>query len=109
MSPPQWRKEKMDRTGSGVGGSGGVKEGRVKEVVLERTGHLVAMEAVDACADAAATWLGQELKRWREEEDAFQQDWSRRPSRDKLVISEEAKKLLNKALSKGGPTRKAKL
>ncbi len=35
MSTPELRKEKMDLTGVGVGGSGGVAAGRVREVVLE--------------------------------------------------------------------------
>jgi len=109
LSPPGSRKEKMELTGSGVGGSGGVKEGRVKEVVLENTGHLVAMEAVEACADATADWLRGELKRWREEEDKFTQEWSTRTRRDKLVTSEEWKKLIDEGPSKDRPAGKGKL
>ena len=105
LSPPEWRKEKMELTGSGIGGSGGVKEGRVKEVVLEEHGHLIAMEAVQACADATAAWLGPEMKRWREEEDRTMQGWSQKPRREKLVVSEEWKK----RIVYGSPTRKGKL
>jgi len=105
LSPPDWREEKMERTGSGVGGSGGVKEGRVKQVVLEEHGHLIAMEAVEACADATAAWVGPELKRWRDEEDRTMQGWSRKSRRDKLVVSEEWKK----RVVQGSPARKGKL
>jgi len=33
LSQPDWRKAKMERTGTGVGGSGGADEGKVKEKV----------------------------------------------------------------------------
>ncbi|KAI9881029.1 MAG: hypothetical protein M1830_008911 [Pleopsidium flavum] len=109
LSPPEWRKEKMELTGSGVGGSGGMKAGRVKEVVLENAGHLVAMEAVGACADATAEWLRVELKRWWEEEDKFNQEWSVKTRREKLMISEEWKTLIDEGLSRDRPARKGKL
>lgn len=105
MSPPEWRKEKLERTGSGIGGSGGVKEGRVKGIVLGKNGHLVAMEAVEACADATAAWLGTELKRWREEDDRNMQGWSQKSQRDKLVVSEEWKR----RVIQGSPAREGKL
>lgn len=105
MSPPEWRKEKMERTGSGIGGSGGEKEGRVKEVVLEEHGHLIAMEAVEACADATAAWVGAEMKRWREDEDKMMQGWSQKSRREKLVVSEEWKK----TVVQGSPAMKGKL
>ena len=109
MSLPESRKEKMELTGSGIGGSGGVKEGRVKEVVLENIGHLVAMEAVDACADAVVAWLEVELKRWRREEDKHTQEWSRKPRKDKLVVSEEWKKWVSYESSTSKPARTGKL
>ena len=88
-SPPEWRKTKLERTGTGVGGSGGAQAGRVKEVVLEGIGHLVAMEAVEACADAAAMWFDQELKRWRKEEEDFNREWSKKKKQEKFMLDEE--------------------
>lgn len=67
MSGPGERRAKMERTGSGVGGSGGVAKGRVREVVLD-CGHLVAMERVQGCAEAVGGFLGGELERWRGEQ-----------------------------------------
>ncbi|KAK3292013.1 Alpha/beta hydrolase family-domain-containing protein [Chaetomium fimeti] len=67
MSRPEERRAKMERTGSGLGGSGGVAGGRVREVVLD-CGHLVAMERVGECAEAAGGFLGAELERWGAEE-----------------------------------------
>ena len=93
----KYRAEKLAITGTGVGGSGGVKEGRVKEVVLEGIGHLVAMEAVDRCADAASEWIGSELERWRKEEQEFRREWDKKTKREKQTLSEEFKAKL------GGP------
>lgn len=99
MSQLPHRKEKMDSTGTGVGGSGGTKEGRVREVVLEEIGHLVAMEAVEACADAATSWIGKEMGRWRDEERKFREEWSKKGILEKQVVSEEWKRMI------GGPLR----
>lgn len=82
----------MEVTGTGVGGSGGVKEGRVKKIVLEGVGHLVAMEAVNQCADAISTWLGTELQKWRQNEDQFRSMWTAKTNLEKITINEEWRK-----------------
>lgn len=64
----QVRREKRKLTGVGVGGSGGVKAGRVADVTLEGLAHLVPMEVPTRCADLAAGWLVPELERWRQED-----------------------------------------
>ncbi|CAF9926713.1 MAG: hypothetical protein ALECFALPRED_003511 [Alectoria fallacina] len=102
LSLPDLRKQKMERTGTGVGGSGGAEAGRVKEVVLEDIGHLVPMEAVGRCAAAAGEWLAIELKRWREEEGEFKRDWEAKEKRAKFTVSEEWKKNVG-----GDPRRKS--
>ena len=91
MSTPQERKLKMDITGTGVGGSGGAKEGRVEEVVLKGLGHLIVMESSRLCADAAAGWLGRELKRWEEEGRKYV-EWTKKSLVEKSTLSEEWKK-----------------
>jgi len=103
MSFPSARKQKLDKTGVGVGGSGGVKAGRVKEIVLEEIGHLVAMEAggSEQCAEAAAEWLGQELKRFESEKKAYL-EWTKKSLVEKTTLSEEWKKRI------GGPLRPPK-
>lgn len=91
MSAPQYQKEKLEVTGSGLGGSGGVKEGRVKGVSLEGIGHLVAMEASEKCADAAAAWLGQENKRFTEERKQYA-EWAKQSLAAKSTFSADWKK-----------------
>ncbi len=100
MSAPQFRNEKLEITGSGVGGSGGFKEERVKGVVLEGIGHLVAMEAVEQCADAASEWIGAEMKRWKELEDKFNAEWGKMTRAQKSQISDKYKEMM------GGPPKR---
>jgi pimeloyl-ACP methyl ester carboxylesterase len=89
ISSPEGRKAKTTTTGTGVGGSGGAQEGRVKDIHLAKIGHLVAMEALGACADAASAWLSTELERWRQEADAFQQEWNKKSLVEKSTTSAE--------------------
>lgn len=92
MSASEFRKLKLEMTGIGIGGSGGAKEGRVKEIVFGDVGHLVPMCAVNGCAQAAVEWLAPEMRRWREQEAEFQQDWERIEKKEKVVVCEEWKK-----------------
>lgn len=91
LSPPEARKAKMDVTGTGTGGSGGAKYGRVKEVLAKGQGHLVPMEAVALCADAAAKWLGSEKAIWQEEMDRYK-EWTKLSLEEKTTLSAEWKK-----------------
>lgn len=89
LSSPELRAQKLELTGSGVGGSGGVKKGKVKEFVLPETGHLVAMEKVGECAGAISGWLGGEMKRWREERKDFERMWVKgKDEKEKSTIDE---------------------
>lgn len=103
MSFPEARKQKLEATGVDVGGSGGVRAGRVKEKVLKGIGHLVAMEAggSEGCAEAAAEWLGQEIKRFESEKKNYI-EWTKKSKVSKTTLSEEWKKRI------GGPPRPPK-
>ena len=102
MSLPDSRKLKIEMTGTTTGGSGGAKEGRVKEVVLKGIGHLVAMEATGQCAESAAKWLGPELKRWEEEQKEYL-EWTKKSLAEKQTLSEEWKRRVG-----GPPVRQPK-
>jgi hypothetical protein len=82
------RADKLANTGTGLGGSGGVAAGRVREVFLEEFGHLLAQEAVNECADAAVCWLGPELRRWQDEEESFRTAWEKKSKLQKKTIDE---------------------
>jgi pimeloyl-ACP methyl ester carboxylesterase len=59
-------KTKVERTGSGPGGSGSVEEGRVSSRVLKNVGHLLPFEKPADCAQVAAEWLGKDIEGWRQ-------------------------------------------
>ena len=89
MSPPEARKAKLERTGTGVGGSGGAKEGRVREYVLEDGGHLMPFENVGKVAEEAGEWLSSELERWRNGEEEWKRQWEAKSRMEKTMITEE--------------------
>ncbi|BDD58477.1 hypothetical protein MAP00_003754 [Monascus purpureus] len=87
LSNLAYRKDKLAVTGTGIGGSGGAAEGRVREVFLENNGHLVAQEAPNECADAISSWFGPELQRWRDEDQAFRTRWGQKPKVEKMTVN----------------------
>jgi len=89
LSPPDWRREKMETTGVGVGGSGGAKEGRVKGVVLEDVGHLIPMLVPGLCAEKAVEWLEVEVARWTEEEEKWKRGWLGKTKRERQMVTKE--------------------
>ena len=89
LSKPEWCKAKMERTGMGLGGSGGAKEGRVKEVTFEKVGHLVPMIATEDTAKTASEWLAEDLQRYREEEAEWKSEWDSKTRMQKTTVSKE--------------------
>ena len=96
--------EKMELTGSGVGGSGGAKEGRVANVMVQGAGHLIPMEKVEESAGHVAKWVGGEMVRFRENERASEAEWGLRKGLERSVITErfmeELKAVHSKSSSK---------
>lgn len=87
---PETNAERMELTGYGWGGSGGAKAGRVKEFVVDGTGHLVAMEKPTVVAARAGVYLGEEMGRWRREEEEYRREWVEGVAdREKAVMSKE--------------------
>ena len=64
MTDSELHEEKLTRTGSGVGGSGGVREGRVSMAVVPNTGHLLPFESPAECARLAANWVSKDIRAW---------------------------------------------
>ncbi|PWY87545.1 hypothetical protein BO70DRAFT_196423 [Aspergillus heteromorphus CBS 117.55] len=75
--------------GTGVGGSGGIMEEKVKEVTFPHLSHFFPFEGVRQTAEQCALWLQQEMKRFRDAE----KEWNdkRRPmsKRDHMVLHKE--------------------
>jgi pimeloyl-ACP methyl ester carboxylesterase len=109
MSEPWAQADRIDNTGTGVGGSGGVREERVKGVTLKGVGHLVAMEDVNGCAEAIVPWIGKELKRWKEEDETWKKWRDGQTQIEKVTISEEWKKEIGGPYPRQPPKVKGKL
>lgn len=87
VSKPDARRERLERTGSGAGGSGGVKAGRVMEAVLD-CGHLVPWERTTAAADVSASFVAKELQHWDAEESNRRERWSRLSRKERVDIND---------------------
>ena len=109
MSSPVFRKQKIDSTGIGTGGSGGAKEGRVKEIVLMKVGHLFPMEAVTESAKAIAEWLEKEMQRSRDEEQSRILSRKERSPLENIMVSQEWIRNIGGNLPRERPGSSAKL
>ncbi|KAI6364967.1 hypothetical protein MCOR25_005562 [Pyricularia grisea] len=96
VNTPEQCRDKLARTGVGLGGSGGVAAGRVAQYVIEDVGHLVAMDKPDVCAEQAAAWIGPEIERWRREELKELEPWWRKPGPEKWTMNEQLLSLIPK-------------
>lgn len=65
-----------------------MSEGRVSEVLMRGRGHLFPMEVPHETAEAAARWIGAEMRRWRVEQARYE-EWASRPLREKSTMSAE--------------------
>ncbi|KAK1817849.1 hypothetical protein LTR12_007720 [Friedmanniomyces endolithicus] len=79
---------RVERTGIGPGGSGGAKEGRVVETVMECVGHLLPFEGPGQCAVIAAEWLAKDVKAWEARREFARKHRDDR-SIDMVALSEE--------------------
>lgn len=110
LSTPVMKADKLANTGTGVGGSGGVKAGRVAEVTFEGVGHLIPMEVVGRTADACAGWLALEVERWRGIEDEEKRAWAQVPSAEKAKFSEDYERVMKSDwMAEAGRAKGAKL
>ncbi|TID21412.1 Alpha/beta hydrolase family-domain-containing protein [Venturia nashicola] len=108
LSIPEYSNEKMAMTGTGVGGSGGAKAGRVVQVVVKGAGHLIPMEKVAETGQNAVEWIGKEMARWRVNEELLKKQWDSTPEVEKYTLGHKAMEAY-KSLLPPQPPKKAKL
>jgi pimeloyl-ACP methyl ester carboxylesterase len=92
-SPADYRADKMTRTGTSFGGSGGAAKGKVHEKLLE-CGHLVGMEKPAESAAASADFMAAELQRWDEREKKWDEIWASLSRKERVGINDLWKKQL---------------
>lgn len=81
----QLQDDKMMRTGTGAGGSGGARLGKVDKIIVPRTAHLVMFEQVGKSAAILVDWLHKQLQTFREDE-AFYRLWTSEKSQNDMLI-----------------------
>jgi len=86
-SPLEYREDKLARTGTGVGGSGGKEAGKVRGVVLE-CGHLAVMEMPGECARASAGFIADEVGKWEVRERKHDEVWKRLSRRERVGVND---------------------
>lgn len=92
--------DKLAKTGSGVGGSGGRAEGRVDSVMVQDAGHLIPMEKVEESADHVGKWIGKEMVRYQDWEKKTQEEWGQKKGIERSVLSERFVAELNGMMAK---------
>lgn len=80
--------QQMELTGSGPGGSGGAKEGRVANVMIEETGHLIPMEKVEESALHVASWVGKEMGRFWDGEKKTAAEWGQKKGIERSLLTD---------------------
>lgn len=100
--------EKLAKTGSGVGGSGGRAEGRVAQVMVQDAGHLIPMEKVEESAEHIGKWVQKEMVRYREWERKTEEEWEGKKGLERSTLSERFVGELN-ALMKPAGKKESKL
>ncbi|KAK2601753.1 hypothetical protein QQS21_004637 [Conoideocrella luteorostrata] len=71
--------------GTGVGGSGGMEDGRIREV-FAHGGHMFPFTAVLETAQACAAWIGDEIGRYSSQEKKWNNERSKMSERAHLVV-----------------------
>ena len=94
MSSPELQVTKVDRTGVGLGGNGGVGQGGVEKHVFENWGHMFPCEHVADTARTVVQWLARELRQFEQNEKFLKSHPSGGSNRDMTVVSEQWMKLV---------------
>lgn len=77
----------MPLTGTGIGGSGGVKAGRVEKAIIENGGYMVTLERVKECATVLGRWFEKKIEEPGAEETFHRERKRGKSEREMLVTS----------------------
>jgi len=78
----------LSRTGTGVGGNGGVADGGVEESIIEDGSHLCVLEKPAATAKSISAFLEKEIGRWRKEKEFWATVDSGKSKEDRAKLSD---------------------
>ncbi|OQE39947.1 hypothetical protein PENCOP_c006G08443 [Penicillium coprophilum] len=98
MATTEARTQILERTGAGIGGSGGVKHSQVKMAVLPDCGHMVPFEKTTETAALIGSWISQSVQRWQRDELRVRQKWSNQSATEALAAPAKWKPILEQVL-----------
>ena len=81
--------EKMVLSGTGLGGNGGVKAGKVEKVIIQGAAHNLPFEKVEDCAVVLARWLEKQIDGFNAAKKFYEEFERGRSERDMLAMSKQ--------------------
>ncbi|CAG8135270.1 unnamed protein product [Penicillium olsonii] len=75
--------------GTEFGGSGGMEVGRVRHEVIDEAGHTLPFEKIADTASVVASWVGKDMRQWREDDDRVRMEWGGLSLKEKTTFSKE--------------------
>ena len=91
LSQPDSCRERVERTGTGVGGNGGVKHGKVKQKTMKDAGHLVPFERPQEVAETIGDFLTEALTIWWKDHNEWTSWWQAKDRESRTKLSNRAK------------------
>ncbi|OJZ84841.1 hypothetical protein ASPFODRAFT_138841 [Aspergillus luchuensis CBS 106.47] len=98
-----------ERTGGSIGGSGGVRYGRVQHLWVEGAGHALPLEKVDLTASILGEWIQTEMERWTTDEHRIATGWEDLSPAERSQFTKEWEKVMAESLAFLRNTKGAKL
>jgi pimeloyl-ACP methyl ester carboxylesterase len=95
VTVPDMRKQILESTGIGLGGSGGVKAGKVKLVEIPKGQHLIAMENTGEVASISAEWMSDALEKYRHTTELWKKYWDGVGEREKFTLEGNRMKMFD--------------
>ena len=80
-------RENKQNTGSGRGGSGGIKAGKVEEIIMRNAGHMLALDEPMRTAVTLVKWLQHQHQAWKDEVKFYKHFDTQRSSDEGLRMS----------------------
>ncbi|KAI9694161.1 MAG: hypothetical protein M1822_003432 [Bathelium mastoideum] len=96
ISRPERQKGKLERTGTGLGGSGGASMGRVKAKTITTASHMTPMEKPTEAASILGQWMGEQKNEYEAEKDFHQNHDSGKSVRNQTTLSPQWMQIMDK-------------
>ncbi|KAJ6028165.1 hypothetical protein N7540_003741 [Penicillium herquei] len=89
INPPERRRDKLERTGKGMGGSGGLAANSVRSDIIPKASHMVPLEKVNETARLLSGWLESQIKAYQAEKEFWAHHDSDKSEQGGLALSKQ--------------------